>query len=437
MAVSQDEWNGELTRFLDKLPFRPCIVPPAPSFCTLCGRLDHPVASACKFYPLRFEREMGRTSVEPPSLMSRRDTFEIDIGFDEEEEEQELPEAPMIEFERPQRATVAAVAPVAKRVPDDEAEVEVVEVELVEVVEEPGEETEEEPVGKELEKEMLPEKGETDDLKEDLQSRIKEEIEKELVDEGKPSEGRDQADVKREAWELDEDEEARLLQKAPEEIGPEPKTAMGPVEPSKKLKRILKAAKVAKEGGDKPAMAIAIKQPEAGPVKEEQPIPHESMTVIAPIYPQPKLKIIDGDRPPARSDRMPLPPPPPDYIGPMPANAPSAETQPSDGTVAPQTAPAISEEPERTPDAPAPKPPIAEETAGKPEKPGPIEKAPEAPAPSAPQPATGRRTGGLYDIFRRKPPETKKEAPKPEKDKGNDKKKEDEELLKRLKSIEK
>jgi hypothetical protein len=363
MAISQDEWNGELTRFLDRLPLRPCIVPPAPSFCTVCGRLNHPVASACKFYPLRFDRELGRTTVESASFMARRDTFEIDIDFEEEEEEPEIPDAPMIEFERRERIPVLPPAPITGLVPANEADVEVVEAELVEVIEEPAEET--------------------------VIKRIEEGETTQVSQEAGPTEGREI--------------ESQIEQK---------------------------------------------------PVREEQPVQPEKMTVIAPIYPQPKLKIIAIEKPPVKTEEMPLPPPPPDYKGPLPAGViqgepvmesppPKAEVQPSapEALVIPETTPIppSPESPPSKPEAPQERPeqPAAPELPPvKPETPEPENAPPVAPTP-APAPPTGRRTGGLYDIFRRKPTEPKKDAPAPQKAKSDEKKKEDEELLKRLKSIEK
>jgi hypothetical protein len=371
MAVSQDDWNGALTRFLDKLPLRPCIVPPAPSFCTVCGRLNHHVASACKFYPLRFEREMGRTTIEPAGFMGRRDTFEIDAGYDEEEEEQELLDAPMIEFERPVRVPVSLVAPAATTIPADfsspstktastmEAEIEVVEAELVEVIEEPAEE----PV-------------------------------RERTAEGE---------------------------------------AIAPATP--------------------PAPLVTES------VKEEQLVPPEKMTVIAPIYHQPKLKIIVEEKPPVKAEELPLPPPPPDYKGPIPAAAmngemeqetPAAKTEippvpekpvETEAVMPPSPPEILPSIPETPPEKPMPPvenektPPETPEKAppSKPEAPGPENALPVPPPP--PTPTTGRRTGGLYDIFRRKPVEPKKEAPNKIKDEK--KKKEDEELLKKLKTIEK
>lgn len=466
MAVSQDEWTGELTKFLDRLPVRPCIVPPPPSFCTVCGRLDTPVATACKFYPLRFEREMGRTTVEPAAFKPRRDTFEIDIGFEEEEEEPALAEAPMIEFERPERPPARAPVAVGRKGPAEEAEVEVVEAELVEVIED---EAEEEKEKGELQ-EALPGKA-PERLKDEVQRTIEDEIEEELKAEVKAAETLRKTD--RESWELEQAEQEELLKRAKEleaqlkekqqaalakKEEEKPIEAEGPQEkPGKEdlgeleqmapeaeaatpTRRIAEAVRVPEEDAEGPALAIAVKQPEGEPAKETKPPTEERMTVIAPIYPQPKLKIIDTEKPAKKAEELPLPPPPPDYKGPMPTGSePTLEAKPEIPT---------------KPDAPiepvAPAPKIEKLTEEKgPTMPQvePIEppaasasfvKKPEnGPTPATPPP-TGRRTGGLYDIFRRKPAELKKEPAKPENGKGDDKKKQsDEELLKRLKNIDK
>jgi len=365
MAISQDEWKGELTSFLDKLPPRPCIVPPPPSFCTVCGRLNGPVAGSCKFYPLRFERETGRTSIESASFAKKRDTFEFDADFEDEEEE-ELYDAPMIEFGRPERVFAPKAAPIARAVPMDmavmkakpatppEPDIVEVEAELVEVVEEPAEEPAGEP---------------------------------------------------------------------PAPVPPAP--------------------------------------PEAKPPAEDQGVPPEKMTVIAPIYHHPKLKIIAQEKPAPKEEDLPLPPPPPDYKGPVPAEPKKEEAPPEKPPAPPEEAPpapAKTQEPEAAPPPapPVPPPPGTESPAERPIPPPPGEQAPkeppkEAPAPKPepsppekaqpamptppPVPATGRRTGGLYDIFRRKPGDAKKEAPAGPKE--EQKKKEDEELLKKLKNIDK
>jgi hypothetical protein len=182
------------------------------------------------------------------------------------------------------------------------------------------------------------------------------------------------------------------------------------------------------------ALAVPLAPPATEPVKMERPVPPEKMTVPAPIYHKPKLKIIATRKTPTRPEGLPLPPPPPDYKGSLPPAAVHGE-------------PAM-ESPHAKPDVPPemPVPPIAPEQAPPvtPEKTPPLktdapamEKAsPLTPQP-APAPTTGRRTGGLYDIFRRKPAEPNKEVPAPEKVKNEKKKKEDEELLKKLKTIEK
>lgn len=330
MAVSQDEWKGELTRFLDRLPLRPCISPPAPSFCTVCGRLNGQVASSCKFYPLRFERQLGRTTVEPALFMGRRDTFEIDVDFEEEEE---FSDAPMIEFERPERVPVPRTVPIARAIPVDreagiskpsqahEAEVEVVEAELVEVVEEPMEEP--------------------------------------IKESGAPAEP------------------------APLAATPAPR--------------------------------------EAAQTMEDSPVPPDKMTVIAPIYPQPKLKILAGEKHHGKAEERPLPPPPPDFVGPIHGGAihsgavkESPTTQPEAPTETPET-PLVSQiaTPSSPLEAATPKPVEPTEKPAVPQQDLPLtlykapspepeslapEKAPSMTPTPPPVPATGRRTGGLYDI---------------------------------------
>jgi len=384
MAAYKDEWNGELTQFLDRLPVRPCLAPPAPSFCTVCGRINNPVAVACRFYPLRFERETGHTSIEP-AIRPKKDTFEIDLDFGEEEEpgEDMLGDAPMIEYERPGATMRVGALPVlSKHAAEAPEEVEVVEAEVVEVLEEPEEK---------VEKKIA-----TSVRTTAPKVKVKKVVEKKGG---------------REDWELDEEEEERLIDNL--KALQEPIHSKMPKAPSMP------------EGEPKPTAAV--KKPEAEPAKENPPLPADRIPVIAPIYSQPMLKIIDTEKAkkePAPEEKRPLPPPPPEYKTPQPAvPAPVEAPKPKEPEALPTT-PAVPEVPKgpilpapKQPAEPAPKLPAeaAAPKTGMHEEPA----KPAAPS-AAPAPGT-RRTGGLYDIFRKKPAEPQKEPPKEEKNDKDDK----------------
>jgi hypothetical protein len=384
MAAFKDEWHGELTQFLDRLPVRPCLAPPAPSFCTVCGRINNPVAAACRFYPLRFERETGHTFIEP-AIRPKKDTFEIDLDFEEEEEpgEELLGDAPMIEYERPGATMRVGALPVLpKHAAEAPEEVEVVEAEVVEVLEEPEEKVEKKTVTSV--KTAAP------------KVKVKKVVEKKSG---------------REDWELNEEEEERLIDNL--------KALQEPIQ-----SKMPKAPSMPEE---EPKPTAAIKGPETEPTKEMPPRPADRIPVIAPIYSQPKLKIIDTEKTkkePAPEEGRPLPPPPPEYKAPQPTvPAPAEAPKPKEPEPSPAT-PAVPEVPKgpilpaaKRPAEPAPKP-LAEAAApktGMPEEPA----KPATPA-AAPAPGT-RRTGGLHDIFRKKPAEPQKEPPKEEKKDQDDK----------------
>ncbi|MEM2870232.1 MAG: hypothetical protein QW379_07425 [Thermoplasmata archaeon] len=429
MAAAEDEWGGDLTRFLDRLPSRPCLVPPPPSFCSVCGKLNNPVASLCRYYPLRFERARGDTRIGPYTTTTL--DFEVVPGEDE------FPDAPLIEYERPGRpAGVITMAPAGaaprlgvKKIPHTRGVAapvsratrarrpartprpptrkavkppspEVFEAEVVEIVEEPPKKPAEE----------VPEKGAEVERRERLAEKKSE------VPAGTEKEKRT------------EDAEQRAA-----------------LEEAERLEREFIAA-----GKIRPLDEA----PTPPPTPKEPRIP-----TIAPIYKEPILKILSAEPPkpsvgaPTARGAAPmketsLPPPPPGFHA-----APAAAPAPTPPTLPPSTPVAA---PAATPPSPPPQPTIASSPQpqpspppGPPPSPQPPTPAtsPAQPAPSSttppPVPATGRRTGGLYDILRKKGTEEKKEAPTPPSQPattesgGTGKTEKDEEFLKKLKEISK
>ena len=421
MAVANDEWNGELTQFLDRLPARPCMMPPAPSFCSVCGSINGPVAHGCRFFALRHERERGQTFIEL-APKKRPDTFEIELDFEEEED---FVGGDMFEFSRPATTTAVKgkIAPQAAPRIEKPVEVEVYEAEVVEVIEEPDIKA-----PPKLEPAVAPAEKKPAAPKEpagELAKKAGEEIKAEK----KPGEPPKK-----------EEQRIEPAPKIPEEKRPEPaKKAEAPLEPAPKTLEKTKAPgkeilsreeserlereieeELAKAGLDGAEAGEA--EPEA-PKAYEQPVQMEK--VIAPIYSQPIIKIIppEGERP---KGEPPLPPPPPGYGGPMPPGAP----KPTEGKPAELPPPPPMEEAPPAPELPpAPEAPPKAPEPGIPASPRVDEKtAPPAAQEKQPPPSTApgqRRTGGLYDIFRKKPKE------KPRADNG--KNGVDEELGKRLK----
>ncbi|MGQ9583253.1 MAG: hypothetical protein ACUVV6_07050 [Thermoplasmatota archaeon] len=335
MAAAEDEWGGELTRFLDRPPAHPCLVPPAPSLCSVCGKLNSSVASVCKHYGLRHQRSRGETTVGAPGA-ARGLEFEIVFGG-----EDDFPDAPLIEYDRPRRATGPAARPSpyarpgapAKRTPPAPGPAravrqtrrapppEVIEAEVVEVVSE------------ELRKGTGVERAPGPVLK-----QVKE-PEKRAAPEPSPL------------------EEAK---KAP---------PPGPTEEER----------AALEEAEKLEREFLTKGKIPAPERVAAPAPAKELIIptVAPVYKEPILKIVSAEppkpptaaplsAPPAR----PLPPPPPGFA-PQTGAAPPAE---------------------KAPEAPPPAPP-----------------AQPAPAPPPPPP-TGRRTGGLYDILRKRGAEERKDS---------------------------
>ncbi len=403
MAAANDEWNGELTQFLDRLPPRPCLVPPPPSFCGVCGSINNPVARVCKFYPLRHERERGQTFIEL-APKGRPDTFEFEIEVDFEEDEEEFPGAQMLEFSRPAATTAikGKINPVATPRVEKPVEVEVYEAEVIEIIEEfaatpaqkpaPAEDAEPlaraEEEARRLEAEIL-----------EQQSRAERENEKRRAEERQPAEKAEPERRLRKERELAD--KVELERKARETPKPDlPKDLVDQVlsrDEEERLEREIEE-ELAK-AGLAAEQVIKATAPDTTGVQAGPALPPDQ--VIAPIYSQPRLKIIppEGEAPKAPP---PLPPPPP---------LPEASTPPNE-----EAAPPALESPARAPEPEKPAPAV--------EKPSPK---PAAPAPKEPSPAPGqRRTGGLYGIFRKAP----KEQPKPDGNKNGV----DDELAKRLKN---
>lgn len=428
MAVANDEWNGELTQFLDRLPPRPCLVPPAPSFCSVCGSLNAAVARPCKFFALRHERERGQTFIELEPKR-RSDTFEIEIDF-EEEDEDELAGAPMFEFGRPVTTTaikgrimpVAALkieTPAAMPRMEKPVEVEVYEAEVVEVVEEPPAAPSVKPPAEEDIQKMAEAEAEARRLETELiEKQVRAEREREQREtealEKQVREDRERELREKEALEKEALEESRAAEKAAK-APPPAKPAVDQVlsrDEEERLEREIEE-ELAKAGL---TPTPAPKAPERAP---ERLLPPDQ--VIAPIYSQPILKIIPPESELPKAEK-PLPPPPPGYDAMMPSPAEKAPTERQEPA-------APKEEPPAAPSAPEPsvKPAEPEKPAVPEEKPAPPVP---APAPKEPAPAPGqRRTGGLYGIFRRAP----KEQPKPDDGKNGV----DDELAKRLKKSDK
>ena len=394
MAVANDEWNGELTQFLDKLPARPCLVPPAPSFCGVCGSINAPVARSCKFYALRHERERGQTFIELESKR-RAGTFEIEIEFEEEDEEEELPGAPMFEYSRPSAgaAIKGRMKPAAAPRVEKPVEPEIYEAEVVEVIEEPPVAPAAKPqAAKEIENAAKAEEQARRLEAEILEKQVRAEREKELR-ETEELEMKVRAERERELAEQAEIEKKALGEpRAREKARPTP-PAKVPEDQVLSKEEEDKLEREIEEELSKAGLAPA----EKAPARKEPETPTESRIppdqVIAPIYSQPILKIIPskGEVPKAQP-LPPLPPPPPP---PPPMEEPRAALL--------------------TPEQPAKAP--------EPEK---VAPPPAAPAPKEAPPAPGqRRTGGLYGIFRKAP----KEQPKLDGDKNEV----EDELAKRLK----
>ena len=318
MAIANDEWNGELTQFLDKLPARPCLVPPAPSFCSVCGSINAPVARPCRFFALRHERERGQTFIELQPK-KRPDTFEIELDFEEEDEE-ELAAAPMFEFTRPvsTAAVKGRIKPIATPRIEKPVEIEIYDAEVVEVVEEPqaapagrlpsdaditklaqaeseARRLESELIEKQVREARERELRETEALekkvREDraLEIREKHELETQVLEQSRVPKTTEKAAPLAKTPEdqvLSRDEEERLEREIEEELA---KAGLTPA-PSRPLEQ-----------------APEPKAPEKPPERLRPPD-----QVIAPIYSQPILKIIPPEgQAPKREMHLPPPPPPP------------------------------------------------------------------------------------------------------------------------------
>ena len=488
MAVSGDEWNGELTQFLDRLPARPCLVPPPPSFCSVCGSIDGPVASVCRFYPLRHERVRGQTFIEQPSR-KRPDSFELDIDFSEEDDgsEQgqaggdaadedsgsgELEGSDMFEFSRPTsavkvRGSIRAVPPANAERPE-EVDSEIYDAEVVEVIEEP----EQKPAPKAAPRSATPAAAHPARVPERTERKVaglarmvreekkplrmeekrgqkREETKEEKRVEKKQERRHEGEEEKRELKPEERPEKQGTAMRAPEApMMPSPGTRvpgpflappLAPVPPPAPGKMVLsrdEEERLEREIEEELAKAGLHKElEESKPISQtisrgpEPDIATDSSMpkgkVIAPIYAQPILKIIPAEaESPHAYEGQPLPPPPPGYEGPLP---PRSEKIPIGfSTQSGESAiPAATIQSTPVPQEKQMAEPMTPATPAVQIETSPPP--PPAPPKEAPLVPGQRRTGGLYGIFQKKP----KELQTPEK------KEVDEELAKRLKKTDK
>jgi hypothetical protein len=443
MAVSSDEWKGELTQFLDRLPARPCLGPPPPSFCSVCGSINRPVASVCRFYPLRHERERGQTFIELPSR-KRPDSFELEMDIEEEEDEEA--ESDTFEFTRPSgivkvRGSLAAVPPANAEPP---VEAEIYDAEVVEVIEEP-----EAPPAPRAEPPFQAPLKRPEDLAgvlmEERKPERKEEkrIERKEVKKGEKKEEKKEeeraGEIERELLEEQERKwrELEAVEKKPghEMRAPEEPRKAAPKAPERTVLSREEEERLEREIEEELAKAGLHKdmEPQTSPTKmpasEKGPDSLISAErVIAPIYSQPLLKIISPEVEKPLTMELhgqPLPPPPPGYEGPLP---PGVERKPAE---TPELPTAKESSPVSlipiTPSQPVKTAAGIERSASQ------VVDKKHLPPPPPPQlnetpPAPGqRRTGGLYGIFQKKQKEPIKQ----------DDKEVDEELAKRLKNTDK
>lgn len=334
MAAAEDEWGGELTRFLDRPPAHPCLVPPAPSLCSVCGKLNSSVASVCKYYGLRHQRSRGETTVSAPGA-ARALEFEIVFGG-----EDEFPDAPLIEYDRPRRAP----GPTTRHAPHAR----------------PGAPA----------KKALPAPGPARAVRQTRRAPPPEVIEAEVV-EVVSEELRKETGIERAPGPVLKGVKEPEKRAAPEPSPLEAARKAPPAGPSEEERAALEEA----ERLEREFLAkgkITVPEKVAAPAPAKEPI----IPTVAPVYKEPILKIVSAEppkpptaAPPSAPPARPLPPPPPGF-SPQIGAAPPAEKAPEVPPPAPSAQP-----------VPAPPPP----------------------------PPTGRRTGGLYDILRKRGAEDRKD----------------------------